>query len=101
MEKNNNNLSLNAKIFLMVFSCIFIIGSWFFIFKPVKERNDLKIDDLYKYSYNEDNPFEKPYIRYYKVIDIKDNYVLYIDTVDGDTMNMKIRSFLIGTEKLD
>jgi len=47
MEKNNNNLSLNAKIFLMVFSCIFIIGSWFFIFKPVKERNDLKIDDLY------------------------------------------------------
>lgn len=100
-QTEKSYLSLNSKIVLGFFTFLFLIGSWFFIFKPVKDQKDLKSGDLFKYSHNEDNPFEEPYVKYYMVIDKKGDYVQYVDTVSKDTMNMKIRSFLIGTEKLN
>ena len=101
IKTEKSYLSINSKITLTIFTILFLVGSWFFIFKPVKDQNELKVGDLFKYSHNEDNPFEEPYVKYYMVIDKKGNYVQYIDTVSKDTMNMKIRSFLVGTEKLN
>lgn len=101
MKQVVESLNLRSKITMAVIFILFIIGSWFFIFKPVKDQTSLKVGDLFKYSHDLDNPFEEPYIRYYRVIDKKGDYVQYVDTVSKDTMNMKIRSFLIGTEKLN
>jgi hypothetical protein len=98
--KSNDYLSMNSKMIIGIMFSFFLIGLWFFIFKPVKDQNDLKIGNIYEYKYGEDNPFEEPYIKYYKIIDKKDDYVQYIDTISKDTSSSSIRLFLIGCNKI-
>jgi len=100
-NQKNDCLSIKSKITLGIMFLTFLIGAWFFIFKPVKDQYDLKVGSLYKYEYNEDNPFEGPYVKYYRVINKRSNYVQYVDTVTKDTLNSRIRLFLYGSKKVE
>ena len=70
-----------------------------FTFDKIRESS-VKVGMTYKYTMSTPNPFEKPYIKYYRVIDIKDRYVQYIDSTYNDTSSMSIGLFVIGTEEL-
>jgi hypothetical protein len=70
-----------------------------FTFNKIKESK-IKVGVTYKYTMSTPNPFEKTYIKYYRVINIKDRYVQYIDSAYNDTSSMSIGLFVIGTEEL-
>jgi hypothetical protein len=70
-------------------------------FKNNVEIENVKPGQIYKYSYSVDdkNPFlPVKRFRYFRVIDVKDGYVLYTDTTGKDTSSSTIQYFLIGSE---
>jgi hypothetical protein len=70
-------------------------------FKNNVEIENVKPNQIYKYSYSVDdkNPFlTVKRVRYFRVIDVKDGYVLYTDTTGKDTSSSTIQYFLIGSE---
>jgi hypothetical protein len=98
--KSNDYLSMKSKLTLGIMFTMFLIGVWFFIFKPVKDQNNIKIGNIYEYKYGEDNPFEEPYVKYYRVIAKKNEYVQYVDTITKDTSSSSVRLFLIGCKRI-
>ena len=84
--------------FLMVIGTLVILFIMTLVRKSF-EKMDLQKGDVYYYEFNEDNPFEKKYVRYYKVIDIKDDYVQYVDTVRNDTSSCTRGSFVRWNKK--
>lgn len=80
---------------------IIVIGTTPLTIPPILNMyREYKIEIGQKYSYTleKDNPFEIPQTRYYKVIDKKDGYVQYVDTVDLDTMSSSVGIFLWGSK---
>lgn len=59
----------------------------------------IKVGQTWKYSFGMDNPFEKGFVRYREVIDIKGDYVLYINE-EGDTLSETKRWFVVSGEIL-
>jgi len=99
-EQKNEKLSMKSKMILGLMFTMFLIGAWFFIFKPVKDQKNIKVGNIYEYTYGEDNPFEEPYVKYYQVIAKKNEYVQYVDTVTKDTSSSSVRLFLIGCKRI-
>lgn len=98
---NSSKFTIFSVRLMMVMMILLIISGLFnFIFKPSYEISTIEIGDVYCYTYGEENPFKKPYVKYHRVIDIKNDYVLYVDTITGDTSSTKTRLFLIDSEKV-
>jgi len=87
-----------VKMWMIMIVLVFIVMIPF-TFDKIKESK-IKVGVTYKCTISTPNPFEKPYIKYYRVINIKDRYVQYIDSAYNDTSSMSIGLFVIGTEEL-
>ena len=99
---SNMNGKLRSAIgitFLMVLGTLVILFISTFTLKGI-EKMELSKGDIYYYEFNEDNPFEEKYTKYYKVIDIKDDYVQYVDTVRNDTISCSKGSFVRWNKKM-
>ena len=87
------------KFIAIIWVIIFILCYIPFVFDKIKE-NKVKTGKTYKKVINGGNPFQKPIIRYYRVIDTRDGYVQYIDSLRGDTLSDGIGLFMVGTEEV-
>ena len=99
---SNMNGKLRSAIgitFLMVLGTLVILFISTFTLKGI-EKMELSKGDIYYYEFNEDNPFEEKYTKYYKVIDIKEDYVQYVDTVRNDTISCSRSSFVRWNKKM-
>ena len=99
---SNMNGKLRSVIgitFLMVLGTLVILFISTFTLKGI-EKMELSKGDIYYYEFNEDNPFEEKYTKYYKVIDVKGNYVQYVDTVRNDTSSCSRSSFVRWNKKM-
>ena len=99
---SNMNGKLRSVIgitFLMVLGTLVILFISTFTLKGI-EKMELSKGDIYYYEFNEDNPFEETYVKYLKVIDIKDDYVQYVDTVRNDTSSCSKGSFVRWNKKM-
>ena len=64
---------------------------------PKVKESSIDVGQTWKYTENEDNPYEKVETTYKEVIEITGEYVLYIK--DGkDTLNEKKYWFVVGSE---
>jgi hypothetical protein len=88
-----------VKIWMIMIVILIFIVMIPFTFDKIRESK-IKVGVTYKYTMSTPNPFEKPYIKYCRVINIKDRYVQYIDSAYNDTSSMSIGLFVIGTEEL-
>lgn len=101
MKKENKCLSLESKVGLVMLSSIILVWGWFAVIKPRIDESSIEIGNLYLYRIKEENPFNKKEIHCYKITGKKDGYVQFVDGLSGDTMSMKISTFLHGVEKID
>ncbi len=92
-------MGLLMKIWVYIVGFVVIMAIIPFTFDKIKESK-IRVGVTYKYTVTTSNPFDKPYIKYYRVINIKDRYVQYIDSTYNDTSSMSIGLFVIGTEEL-
>jgi len=100
MSNMNGKLkSVIGIIFLMVLGMLVILFISTFTLKGI-EKMELSKGDIYYYEFNEDNPFEETYVKYLKVIDIKDDYIQYVDTVRNDTTSCSKGSFVRWNKKM-
>jgi hypothetical protein len=84
-------------VFILGFFAIMVMIP--FTFDMIKESK-IKVGVTYKNSFPTSNPFNKPFIRYYRVIDIKDGFVQYVDSAHQDTASESLGMFVVGTEEL-
>lgn len=101
MKRNDDHLKLESKIILFILSVIVFFWGWFFILKPIKEKFDIEVGDVYIYEPHDNDPFNNTNKRFYKIIEKKENYVKFIDIETSDTMTMRIRTFLYGTHRFE
>jgi len=100
MSNMNGKLkSVIGIIFLMVLGMLVILFISTFTLKGI-EKMELSKGDIYYYEFNEDNPFEETYVKYLKVIDIKDDYIQYVDTIRNDTSSCSKGSFVRWYKKM-
>ena len=59
------------------------------------DKVSIKVGQTWKYTYNDDNPYEKATINYKEVIEITGEYVLYIEN-KKDTLNENKFWFVLG-----
>lgn len=102
--RKNDYFGMKVLAALVIF-LLSVSGLMLFFFKPVSEyvefkedflqkSNSLNVGDIYSFSFQNDNPFEKSQTEYYRIIDKKRGYVQYVDTLTGDTMSMRVEMFL-------
>ena len=79
-------------IFSYLLLCVIIVFTvkYFIEFK----KNSLKVNQVWKKTFFEENPFIENEVYYRKVIDIKGNYVLYLE--DNDTLSCSKFTFING-----
>lgn len=87
------------KVWMFILGFFAIIVMVPFTFDMIKESK-IRVGVTYKYSFSTSNPFDKPFIRYYRVIDIKDGFVQYVDSTYQDTASESLGMFVVGTEEL-
>ena len=92
-------MSQTFKILVVIWAIIAILFYIPFVFDKIKESK-VKSGKTYKKVINGGNPFQKPIIKYYRVIDTRDGYVQYIDSLRGDTLSEGIGLFMVGTEEV-
>jgi len=88
------------RIFMSVMNGVLI----FFTLLGIKthvDRESISPGQVYHYS-NIDikNPFEPEYEKYYRVLDVVDGYVLYVDSTKKDTMSCSDVAFLLNVERI-
>lgn len=72
----------------------------YYVSKMAYSKEDsIKVGQTWKYSIGTDNPFEKGFITYKEVIDVKGNYVLYINE-NKDTVSETKSWFVVCGEIL-
>lgn len=91
--------SIIGIIFLTVLGMLVILFISTFVLKGI-EKMELSKGDIYYYKFNEDNPFEETYVKYLKVINVKDDYVQYVDTIRKDTSSCSKGSFVRWYKKM-
>lgn len=101
MEKKEKSVSLEIKVVMFFITCVLLFWSWFFILKPIKNRYDIEVGDIYVLKQNNRNPFIKNESTYFKILDKKGDYIQYLSIDTKDTITMTIRSFLIISERVD
>lgn len=78
--------------------CGWILGS---SVEPKMEEMCVEVGDVYSYTFNRGNPFEKQETVTYRVIGLKEGFVQYVvDTAGSDTMSTTVGWFLTGSEKI-
>lgn len=84
--------------------CIGVIAFFILIgFQNKVEIESVKPGQLYEYKYpnNEKDPFKtNEFKEYFRVLEIKDGYVLYEDTVKNWKYSTTIEYFLIGSKRI-
>lgn len=100
MKNSIDRKILLSKIIMGIGIALMVISIWKFVLEPIKKIYDVKIGDVYSYEWKKGNPFEKGRKSYYRVIDMKDGFVLYVDTVSKDTSSSSTRMFIFGSEKM-
>lgn len=60
----------------------------------------VSIGDTWSYNPYRDNPFNNKVDKKYKVLDIKNNYVKYIDIENGTIHSSSILYFKVGAKKI-
>ena len=68
--------------------------AWMVIFRDLVAQSQIESGQTYETILENDNPFEKPMIRYSRVLDMQNGYVLYVDSVTQDTMSSTARTFM-------
>tara|TARA_R110000868_G_C10341607_1_gene715288 strand:+ start:233 stop:514 length:282 start_codon:yes stop_codon:yes gene_type:complete len=69
-----------------------------FIFTSCTEVEDtIEVGQVWKYTMNKDNPYEKVITHYNEVIEITGDYVLFIEN-KKDTINEKKHWFTVSSE---
>jgi hypothetical protein len=92
-------MGLLMKIWVYIVGFVVIMAIIPFTFDKIKESK-IRVGVTYKYTVTTSNPFDKPLIRYFRVIDIKDGFVQYIDSTHRDTSSESLGMFIVGTEEL-
>ena len=62
------------------------------------DRRKVKKDQIWMMTHHSDNPFKMTSSNTYLVLDVKDGYVRYQDTVSGIIKSDIIKWFLLGAE---
>lgn len=85
-------------LIVTIIACV----SGFFVWDIIDwiKTEKIEVGQTWRYSYGEDNPYEKPTIYYYKVMSVSGDYVQYT-TEQGDTMSSRKHSFLVGSELIE
>lgn len=95
-----NQTTFYDRIFLSMLIGVLI----FFILLGIKNKVDREsISESQVYHYiNVDfkNPFDPEYENFFRVLEVKDGYVLYVDTNLRDTLSCRDNLFLIGKERV-
>jgi hypothetical protein len=92
MDENINTSRSFTK--LLIFSSIGLSVAFYYIaglFYP-----KIKVGQMYKEVSFKDNPYRKPIVDYKRVIDIKGDYVLFIQNGE-DTLSDSKRWFTVGS----
>jgi hypothetical protein len=63
------------------------------------KSNSIKPGQVYKYTHGEDNPFEKPFVQINRVLEVKGDYVLYVNQ-EGDTSSTTSRLFMYNSKQI-
>lgn len=78
---------------------IFVLLYYYYIIKPDYEiyKTEVKPGQVWRLEYKPEDPFEKVFIKNYKVIDVKDGYIQYYDPYSqfSDTSSCSKRDFLM------
>lgn len=76
----------------------------FFLLLGIKnhvDRETITSGQIYYYSnLDTKNPFEPECQNYYRVLNVKDGYILYFDSTHQDTMSCSDVLFLVGTKRI-
>lgn len=67
---------------------------WLTMIKPRFEENQIKVGQVYKYVIDEEDPFKKPHVHYYRILNVKEGFVQYYDSTWRDTSSMRASTFI-------
>jgi hypothetical protein len=88
--RNNKQNSTPAVVFYpLVFISIIILSTWIY-----NKKQEVKTGQTWYYVLHEDNPYEKKDTLYAKIIDVKEDYVQYIETKGKrrDTLSSQVKT---------
>jgi hypothetical protein len=88
--RNNKQNSTPAVVFYpLVFISIIILSTWIY-----NKKQEVKPGQTWYYVLHEDNPYEKKDTLYAKIIDVKEDYVQYIETKGKrrDTLSSQVKT---------
>jgi hypothetical protein len=88
--RNNKQNSTPAVVFYpLVFISIIILSTWIY-----NKKQEVKPGQTWYYVLHEDNPYEKKDTLYAKIIDVKEDYVQYIETKGKrrDTLSSRVET---------
>jgi hypothetical protein len=88
--RNNKQNSTPAVVFYpLVFISIIILSTWIY-----NKKQEVKPGQTWYYVLHEDNPYEKKDTLYAKIIDVKEDYVQYIETKGKrrDTLSSRVKT---------
>jgi len=94
------NLKFNTKtnfiiITLIIITCYILT---LFIFFSSSKENSLKVGQIWIYKINVENPFKPMKIFHQRIIDIKGDYVLYVENFK-DTLSERKSLFILNAEE--
>jgi len=93
MKNNIQKIIVLSALGCYVFAAGYLICDMADVFKDT-----IKPNQVWRWTGTNDNPFKKPSTVDYKVIDVKDGYVKYVDLKDNDTTTSTKHWFYIGSE---
>jgi hypothetical protein len=88
--RNNKQNSTPAVVFYpLVFISIIILSTWIY-----NKKQEVKPGQTWYYVLHGDNPYEKKDTLYAKIIDVKEDYVQYIETKGKrrDTLSSQVKT---------
>jgi hypothetical protein len=97
MEKIKNNSSFLS---LMITITVLLVLLWVLVIKPKMDASSLKKGQTYEWVIDDENPFIKPKVVYFRILDVKDDYVLYYDSIWGDTSSMRVNVFMWDAKRI-
>jgi hypothetical protein len=100
MKTKSKNLDI-------VYTMLFWIFIWFCIFiclnkskhynEEEQKISSMKVGQVWKHTYDENNPYKETIIYYHKIISINGDYILYIEN-NKDTLSSKKNLFILNSD---
>lgn len=81
-----------------ILASIALFGTWELWVSPYIKESNMDKNQIYQTVIDEGNPFTRPTFKYKRILDVKEGYVLYIDSAYQDTFTLDAQTFLTNVE---